>query len=193
MSEKIKKLPLTVKVIICVSVFIVISFSSFYGMRSPFSVSAASGLSPIFSVSVMLGGIISCVIKNDLHTLPFAFMLSVTFLFRCITKKNTPLKSALRVFFITVSGYVVYGFTDRFEADICILYLVAGILSAAVSYYICMLEGSQRGITYEFLSNKQASAVIYFAIISICSSFSFWDISIGEIFAVLIEIGRAHV
>lgn len=192
MSEKIKKLPLTVKVIICVSVSFVISFSSFYGMRSPFSVSAASGLSPIFSVSVMLGGIISCVIKNDLHALPFAFMLSVTFLFRCITKKNTSLKSALRVFLITVSGYVVYGFTDRFEADTCILFLTTGILSAAVSYYICILEGSQRGIAFEFISNKQASAVIYFAIISICSSLTFWDINVGEIFAVLIVLVYAR-
>lgn len=176
----------------CFTAAFVISFTKFGLMKSPFAVSLAGALPPIFSIAVMAGSIFSYIIFPDVYTLPFALAVVFAVVLKCASMKTTPLKNSIIVTLCAFLSYMVDFMLYGFDYRILFNYVYAVIASGIVTYYLSVLFSSQKGIRAEMASDKYVSAIVYFVLISVCSSFAIAGISIGRILAVVVILAYSR-
>ncbi len=171
---------------ICFAFAFIISCTKFGLIKSPFSISLAGALTPVYSVFVMLGSLASYLFVPDVYTLPFALAVIAAAGLRCITTATTPLKNAVVVSLCTIMTYMVDFALYGFDYKILFNYVYSSLVSGAVAYYMTVMFYSPKGIKSELLSSVPVGATMCFILTSLCSSFSLFGINIGRVISVIV-------
>lgn len=181
-----------IKFIVCFACAFFVSLTSFGLMKSPFAISFAGALPPVFSIAVMAGSIFSYMLFPDVYTLPFALAVVAMVVLKCSSLKVTPFKNAVMATLCTLLSYMVDFILYGFDYRILFNYFYVVSVSGIVTYYLTVLFGSTKDIRAVIASDKYVAATVYFILIAVCSSFSVAGLNIGRIIAVVVILSYSR-